>query len=104
MGGLTNIDWYSRKAEISFLDSTKRSKQMKLYQTDFNSFIFLIKTIAFENLKLHRLFTETFDFRKTHIGVLERNGFIYEGCLKEHKYIKNKYVDSLLHGLIYEKY
>lgn len=99
-GGLTNIDWISKKSELSFLDKTERAKNSNLYRADFTVFIDLIKKIAFGNLGLHRLFTETFDVRPRHIKILEENGFSREGRLKEHVFINDTYVDSLIHGFL----
>lgn len=103
-GGLTNIDWSHKRAEISFLLATDRISDDTLYQKEFTIFLKLIKEIAFSELKLHRLFTETFAFRQFHTYVLEMNDFRFEGRLKEHVYISNKFFDSLLHGCLYQYY
>jgi len=101
-GGLTNIDWVSKRSELSFLDKTGRTKNSNLYKEDFNAFINLIKKVAFKNLRLHKIFAETYEFRLEHIKILEKNGFEYEGRLKEHVIIDGIYTDSLIHGLLEE--
>lgn len=103
-GGLTHIDWTNRRAEISFLLATERNYNLELYQKEFTIFLKLIKQIAFGELELNRLFTETYDVRPYVIDVLESSGFEYEGRLKEHVLIKGKYVDSVLHGCFREKH
>lgn len=99
-GGLTNIDWASKRAEVSFLLDDKRILDEVLYKTDFSVFIKLLKDIAFNELSLNRLFTETFDIRPLHISLLEENGFIFEGRMKEHVCIQGEFVDSLIHGCL----
>jgi len=105
-GGLTNLDWNSRRAEISFLLDTERSDRANHpdYAEDFAHFLKLMKRIAFEELGLNRLFTETYAFRSVHIGILEHNGFRPEGRMVQHVFIDGAYVDSLLHGCLKESY
>ncbi|MFA5822194.1 MAG: GNAT family N-acetyltransferase [Thermodesulfovibrionales bacterium] len=99
-GGLTNIDWFSKRAELSFLLDTQRVNNKELYDSDFSHFISLMKKVAFDALHLNRIFTETFDIRDWHVSILEKNGFRLEGRMKEHFFIENKFVDSLLHGFL----
>jgi RimJ/RimL family protein N-acetyltransferase len=103
-GGLTNIDWESKRIELSFLIDHKRKNDSDLYKKDFSNFIALIKRIVFEEMYFNRIFTETYDIRPLHISILEENGFRLEGRLKEHVVINGKYVDSLVHGFIKEYY
>lgn len=101
-GGLTNIDWFSQRAEISFLLATNRTLDHETYNNEFTIFLKLIKKIAFNELKFNRLFTETFEIRPWHIAALENNEFIFEGRLKEHVFINGRFVDSLIHGCLKE--
>jgi len=103
-GGLTNIDWESKRAELSFLVNEEHAKNNKIYSNDFTTFINLIKKVTFIELKFNRLFTETFDIRPLHISILESNGFIFEGRMKQHVVINDKFVDSLIHGFLKENY
>jgi RimJ/RimL family protein N-acetyltransferase len=103
-GGLTNIDWESKRAELSFLVDTARTRANEIYEKDFSFFLKLIKQVVFDDLGFNRLFTETFDIRPLHITVLEKSGFRFEGRMKEHVIIDNKFVDSLLHGFIKKDY
>lgn len=103
-GGLTNIDWNARRAEISFILDTDRIVDTRQYQQDFGAFLSLMKRIAFDELGLNRLFTETYDIRPWHVAVLENNGFEFEGRLKQHVYIEGRLVDSLMHGCLREQY
>jgi RimJ/RimL family protein N-acetyltransferase len=102
-GGLTNIDWSARRAELSFLVATSRSRVIDQYRRDFNTFIELVKILAFDRLQLRRLFTETYDVRPYHIDTLESAGFKLEGRLRDHYMIAGKAVDALFHGLLREE-
>lgn len=104
-GGLVHINWGDKKGEVSFLLNPSRVKNILFYKNDFTVFLEFIKKIAYGDLKFNRLFTETFDLRRTHVKVLEKNNFKLEGRLKKHVCINNKFVDSLIHGNLneYEK-
>lgn len=103
-GGLTKINWVSKIAEISFLENTKRAKNIKIYERDFVAFLKLIMRIAFVELNLNRLFTETYDIRPAHITILEKMGFKLESRLKHQVFTKGSIVDSLIHGYLREEY
>ena len=66
----------------------------------FSEFLTLLKKIAFKELKLNKIYTETYSSRKFHISILKKNDFKLEGKLKKHVYIINKFQDSLLHAII----
>lgn len=97
-GGLTHIDWESSRAEISFLVDPKLVEDPDLYEKDFSHFLNLLSHVAFDDLNLHRLFTETFIFRTWHIQILEKCGFQLEGTLRDHIYKEGKRHCSLIHG------
>jgi hypothetical protein len=102
-GGLTNISRSSYRAKISFLLDPEFVKNDLLYEEYFSAFLTIIKNIAFDCMKLNRIFTETFDIRPLHISILEKNGFIFEGRMKQHVHINGHFVDSLLHGYLKEE-
>ena len=95
-GGLVNISWRDKRAEISFLID----KTFSHYEhcEILKKFIKLLKQIAFDGLGVNKLWTETYDQRTYHIQSLEDSGFKLEGILKEHYIIDNAYVNSLIHG------
>ncbi len=100
-GGLTHIDWQQRRAEISFLMSPGRAANIETYRRDLRAFLAWIQRWAFDELQLHRLFTETYEFRTEHVRILEEAGFVFEGRLRHHSIDPSDpaaYVDSLLHG------
>jgi RimJ/RimL family protein N-acetyltransferase len=103
-GGLTNIDWQAMRAELSFLLNPKRVADEAVYEKDFSIFLTLIKRLAFEGLKLNRIFTETYNIRPLHIAVLEKNGFVPEGRMLQHVFVGKQFVDLVLHGFLKEQY
>jgi RimJ/RimL family protein N-acetyltransferase len=101
-GGLVHISWHDLRAEVSFIMSPGRASNQEAYGQDFTAFLSLIANVAFKDLKLHRLFTETYDIRPHHIEVLEANGFVREGILRDHIRIAGKPVNSIFHGILNE--
>jgi 2-polyprenyl-3-methyl-5-hydroxy-6-metoxy-1,4-benzoquinol methylase/RimJ/RimL family protein N-acetyltransferase len=101
-GGLVHISWEDRRAEVSFLLDPVRTSDSHRYEADFLAFLHLIKTLAFDDLKLHRLFTETYSNRRGHISVLEAADFSLEGVLRRHVIVDGQPVDSLIHGCLNE--
>ena len=97
-GGLVHIDWKSKKAEVSFVNDTKRSKTKYTYQKDFTFFLKLLFEIVFDIMKFNKLTTETFDIRPWTLEALEKNGFRKEGKLHDHIKINDKLYDALLHA------
>ena len=99
-GGLVHIAWDHRRAEVSFLLDPVRTHDLAGYRSDFLAFLQLMKTLAFDDLKLQRLFTETYATRQHHISVLEAADFRLEGRLRQHVRIDGQPVDSLIHGCL----
>lgn len=99
-GGLVNISWDNLRAEVSFLSMTDIANHDEKYSIHFSSYLKIIKEIAFEDLGLKRIFTETYSFRKKHIAILESCGFVYEGCLVNHNCIDGQQINSLIHGCL----
>jgi len=99
-GGLVNISWIDKRAEMSFLVDNQRVIDKAQYKKDMDSFIELMKTVCFKELNFNRLFTETYDFRHHHISILESNGFKKEGIMREHINYNEKFIDSILHSIL----
>ena len=97
-GGLVNISWKNKRAEVSFLLKTSITDNKKKYEFYFKIFFTFILKASFEKLKLNKIFTETFIFRKNHIKLLYKAGFKKEGFLKNHYYKKNKKISTILHA------
>lgn len=99
-GGLVHIAWEHLRAEVSFLLSNNLAGTAEDFQQYFPTFLQLMKILAFEDLKLERLCTETYSIRPEYISVLENSGFEREGILTNHIRIKNKPFNSFIHGCV----
>jgi len=99
-GGLTYIDWKSYRAEVSFLLDPQHIEDASVYAFEFKRFLNLLSYVFFSCLSFHRLFAETFEFRKEHMQVLEEFGFKLEGVLRDHIFKKQQWFDSYMHGLL----
>ena len=99
-GGLVHIDWSSKRGEISIITKTERNYDQKIYRKDFRAFFKLIKKLAFEELGLNRLVTETYEIRPYVIKLLEDMTFKEDRRMKKKVKIKEKYFDSLIHGCL----
>lgn len=97
-GGLVHISWIDKRAEVSFLLNTERTKNAEIYTRDFLHFLSLIKELAFIELGFNRIFTETYNVRDLHVSILEQSGFVPEGILRQHIILDGIPVDSLIHG------
>jgi RimJ/RimL family protein N-acetyltransferase len=98
--GLTNIDFINRRAEISFLVNPKRVIKKSIYKDDFNSALSILCEYGFNQLNLHKIFTETFDHRRFHIKILELFGFHKDGVLPDHQFYNGTYHNSIMHSLL----
>lgn len=99
-GGLVHIAWIHRRAEVSFLLSPECNTGEEHYARYFSIFLRMIKVLAFEDLGLERLCTETYAQRTHHILVLEAAGFHLEGILRNHVWIGDRPVDAHMHGCV----
>jgi RimJ/RimL family protein N-acetyltransferase len=97
-GGLVNISWINRRAELSFLAATQL--QSDKYENYFSVFVNFVFDQAHNELGIHRIFTETYAFRRDHISLIERFGFKLEGRLVDHNYGLDGFFDSIVHGVI----
>ena len=97
-GGLVHINWNSRSTEISFLNTTSRSKSKIIYQKDFSIFLKLIFNVVFNDLKFNKITTETYEIRPWTIKILEKSGFKIDKILKKHVIIDGKPYNSILHS------
>lgn len=99
-GGLVNISWQDKRAEMSFLVKPEIAALNSDYKMAMTEFISLMKELVFNEMKFNRLFTETYDFRDFHISILLENGFKEEGRMREHILENGKFYDSILHSIL----
>jgi RimJ/RimL family protein N-acetyltransferase len=105
-GGLVNISWFDKRAEMSFLLNTELKSNQINYSNYLSTFINFIKKIIFKELDFNKLYTETYSFREQHIKILEDNDFIEEGVLKEHIFNQEnkKFYNSIFHSILKNNY
>jgi RimJ/RimL family protein N-acetyltransferase len=103
-GGLVKIAWQDRRAEVSFLLSPTIEDSPVNRAIIFSSFLRLVQELAFKDLGLVRLWTETYANRTEHLHTLESAGFQFEGCLRSHVIINCEPIDSLLHGVLADEW
>ena len=99
-GGLVHISWSNLSAEISYLCDTSLVNQDTKYREYLLSFLKIITSLSFKNLKLKRLFTETYSFRKYQIKILEEYGLIYESINYRSYNVNGRYYDSIIHSIL----
>ena len=103
-GGLVHMNWEDKRAEMSFLVNPVIASNYKIYETSFSYYIKLIKKVCFEDIKFNKLFTETYCNRLEHIEILEKNGFIIEGIMREHIIQDSEFQNSILHSILQREY
>ncbi len=97
-GGLVHINWIDRNAEISFIMNTElEGVYFEKYWVEYLS---MIEQVAFDSLRLHKIYTYAFDLRPNLYPALEIAGFSLEARLKEHCYFNREYKDVLIHSKI----
>ncbi len=97
-GGLVHINWIDQNAEISFIMNTVLEKNR--FHEIWTAYLNLIEKVAFEELKLHKIFTYAFDLRPHLYEVLLHANYIEEVRLKEHCFFDSKFIDVLIHSKI----
>ncbi len=98
--GITNIDFKNRRGEISFIVDPSRISNRNIYRMDFIAVLYMICQYGFEELNLNKIFTDTFEFRKDHIRILEGFGLRKEGVLRKHYFGRGGYFDSFIHSIL----
>ena len=101
-GGLVHINWIDRNAEISFIMDTRLEAEH--FAEHWSNYLTMLKSVAFDELRLHKIYTYAFDLRPHLYTVLEANGFKREATLKEHCLFNGEYKDVVLHSLWNDSY
>jgi RimJ/RimL family protein N-acetyltransferase len=94
-GGLVHINWLDKNAEISFIMNTLLEK--KRFHEIWTAYINLIEKVAFQELKLHKIYTYAFDLRPHLYDFLLSVGYEQEARLKEHCFFDNNFLDVVIH-------
>lgn len=99
-GGLVHIDWAARKAEVSFLLEPSLAGTDADFADLFPRFLEILKKVAFHDLGLNRIWTETFDTREGYVSALTSAGFQTEEYLRQAARIDGQLVGSTFQGLL----
>jgi RimJ/RimL family protein N-acetyltransferase len=99
-GGLVHIAWDYARAEVSFLLATEIAANEEVVSTLFATWLRQMQRLAFDDLGLSRLTTETYAMRALHIRILEEAGFQREGLLREHVRVGGRPMDAVVHGCL----
>ena len=94
-GGLVHINWIERTAEVSFIMET--SLEGNEFDLHWSTYLYLLKKIAFEELKLKSLHTYAYDLRPYLYPTLEKNNFKVKEHLKDEIEIDGKKTDVFIH-------
>ncbi|MGE7186231.1 GNAT family N-acetyltransferase [Peribacillus sp. NPDC006672] len=97
---ILEIDQDNKKAGFR-ISLHSRNNLNKGYGTEATQ---LAQKFTFEELKLNRLELEVFSHNIRGIKAYEKAGFKKEGTLRQSLYIKNKYSDEVLMGMLQEDY
>ncbi len=95
-GGLVHINWLDKNAEISFIMDTKLEPDY--FEFNWEIFLALIEFLAFDELKLHKIFTYAFDIRPQLYKVLEKCDYSREAELVDHCLIENRFKKVVIHS------
>jgi RimJ/RimL family protein N-acetyltransferase len=93
---LNNIDWFARNAEFGILIG-ERSRHRKGLATDA---LALVAGYAFATLNLNKLYLRVVAFNKPALRLYRAFGFVEEGTQREQAFIRGRYYDVVLMGLL----
>ena len=96
-GGLVHLNWIDRNGEISFIMDT--NLETNHFEEYWCHWLTMLRRVAFNDLKLHKLYTYAFDLRPHLYPMLEKNGFTRETTLKEHCLFNGEYKDVVIHSI-----
>ena len=92
---MSNIRWYSRKAELTiYLGEKHRNKGYG------RQIMKELLDMAFNKFHFHRLEGELYEYNLASKSLVEYFGFKLEGRLREARYYNGKYYDILRFGLL----
>ncbi len=97
--GLTTHNKYNNRIELSY-DLAQEFWRKGIMTKAIN----VIIKFTFETLRINRLEAITSTFNEPSILLLEKCGFKYEGCLRQHRYHLGKYVDVYSFSLLRQDY
>ena len=97
-GGLAHINWTDKNAEISFIMETALEEDF--FEFHWKMYLKMIEKVAFDELRLHKIFTYAFDIRPHLYPVLESSGYRKEAVLRDHCLFEGRFKDVVIHSKI----
>ena len=95
-GGLVNINWNDKNAEISFIMNTELEESH--FEEYWKKFLFLLEKIAFNEIGLNKIFTYAYDIRPLLFSTLLDFGYHEEAILTNHVLINNSFKNIRIHS------
>lgn len=100
-GGLTNINWISRSAELSFYIGANEAYVDAVYAPEAAR---LLCDYAFDCLNLHKVWAEIYDFDQAKIGLVESMRMRKDGVLRDNVFAEGGHHDSYVYSLLRAEY
>jgi RimJ/RimL family protein N-acetyltransferase len=99
-GGLVHINWIDKNAEISFIIKTEL--EAGYFEKYWSIYLKLIERVAFEQIKMHKIYVYAFDLRPRLYPMLLDNKYTLSAILRDHVFYKNEFLDVVIHHKINE--
>lgn len=94
--GFIKINWKNRAGDLAILIG-----DTKMHGRGYGSdAVSILCRFGFEELNLHKIKAQVFDFNQAAIRCYEKCGFIREGLLRQEIYREGAYHDTVMMGLI----
>jgi RimJ/RimL family protein N-acetyltransferase len=98
--GLHKINWENRNAEVGIVIG-KKEYWGKGYGTDA---MLALLAFAFHHMNLHRVYLQVYEFNVRGIRSYEKCGFKKEGALRDDRFSRGKYHDTIIMGILKEEF
>ncbi|MCW5729823.1 MAG: GNAT family N-acetyltransferase [Alphaproteobacteria bacterium] len=95
--GLCYIDWPNRNADFSIYIGADGLYIDEKFATDAGR---VLLRYGFDELNLHRVWSEIYDFDSRKMGLFDRLGFRLDGRHRQTHWAEGKWHDSLFYGIL----
>jgi RimJ/RimL family protein N-acetyltransferase len=97
--GLTNIDYKNKNAELGYWLGKKYWNKGLMTEA-----VKLMLWFGFEKLKLHRVYTKSFEENSASRRVMEKSGLKLEGIHRETRFRYSKWHNEVNYGILQSEY